>query len=61
VIVHKGLESCSKATDDEQDMLDEARGVTMESRLACQCVPDGSVDLVVEIPAWSRNLVREAH
>lgn len=61
MIVHKGLESCSKATDDEQDMLDEARGVTMESRLACQCVPDGSVDLVVEIPAWSRNLVREAH
>lgn len=61
VIVHKGLETCSKATDDEQDMLDEARGVTMESRLACQCVPDGSTDLVVEIPAWSRNLVREAH
>jgi len=61
VIVNKGLESCSKATDDEQDMLDEARGVTMESRLACQCVPDGSADLEVEVPAWSRNLVREAH
>jgi 2Fe-2S ferredoxin len=33
----------------------------MESRLACQCVPDGSTDLEVEVPAWSRNLVREAH
>jgi len=61
VIVHKGLETCNPATEDEQDMLDEARGVTMESRLACQCVPDGSTEMVVEIPAWSRNMVREAH
>ena len=30
------------------------------SRLACQCVPDGSTDLVVEVPSWNRNLVREA-
>ena len=61
VIVHKELESCNVATEDEQDMLDEARGVTMESRLACQCVPDGSTEMVVEVPAWSRNMVREAH
>ena len=59
VIVRQGLESCSEATDDELDMLDEARGVEMTSRLACQCVPDGTQDLVVEIPSWNRNLVKE--
>jgi 2Fe-2S ferredoxin len=41
------------------DQLDNARGVELESRLSCQCVPDGSRDVVVEIPAWNRNLVRE--
>lgn len=61
VIVKEGLDSCNKPTDDELDMLDEARGTTMESRLGCQCVPNGKKDLVVEIPKWSRNLVKEAH
>lgn len=59
VIVQEGLESCSEATDDELDMVDTARGVTTESRLACQCVPNGTQDLVVEIPAWNKNLARE--
>lgn len=59
VIVRKGLESCNEATDDEQDMIEEARGVELESRLACQCVPNGSADVVVEVPGWNRNLVKE--
>jgi 2Fe-2S ferredoxin len=61
VIVREGLESCSEATDDELDMVEEARGLTTESRLACQCVPNGTQDLVVEIPAWNKNLAREDH
>lgn len=61
VIVKEGLKSCNESTDDEQDMLDEARGLTTESRLGCQCVPNGTLDLVVEIPAWSRNMVKEGH
>jgi 2Fe-2S ferredoxin len=59
VIVREGLESCNEATDDELDMVEEARGVTTESRLGCQCVPNGTCDVVVEIPAWNRNLVSE--
>ena len=59
VIVREGLESCNETSEDEDDMLDEAPGLTMHSRLACQCVPDGSQNLVVEIPAWNRNLVKE--
>jgi 2Fe-2S ferredoxin len=60
VYVTKGAESCSPATEDEEDMLDEAPAVTSESRLSCQCVPDGSADVVVVIPKWNRNLVKEA-
>lgn len=61
VYVTNGLESCSTATDDEEDMLDTARGVTPESRLSCQCVPNGTSDLTVVIPAWNKNMVREGH
>ena len=40
-------------------MLDLAPGLTLNSRLACQAVPDGSEDLVVEIPSWNRNRISE--
>ncbi len=59
VIVRQGLTACGEATEDEEDQLDEAYGLTPQSRLACQCVPDGSSDLVVEVPDWNRNLARE--
>ncbi len=59
VIVREGSESCNEATDDELDQLDEAPGLEETSRLGCQCVPDGSKDLVVEVPNWNRNLVKE--
>ena len=61
VIVRKGLETCSEATEDEEDQLDQAPGLELKSRLACQCVPDGTQDLVVELPGWNRNLVHEEH
>ena len=61
VIVRQGINSCNEATDDEEDMLDLAPGLDPKSRLACQCVPDGSQDIIVEIPEWNRNLVSESH
>ncbi|KAA3612953.1 MAG: ferredoxin [Planctomycetota bacterium] len=61
VIVHEGFDSLPEATEGEEDMLDHAPGVGLKSRLACQAVPDGSEDLVVEIPSWNRNLVKEEH
>ena len=61
VYVTKGLNSCPKATDDEEDMLDTARGVTTESRLSCQCVPNGSENVEIVIPKWNKNLVKEGH
>lgn len=59
VVVRQGLGSCNDADEAEEDMLDTAPGLTPFSRLACQCVPDGSEDLVVEIPSWNRNAVKE--
>jgi 2Fe-2S ferredoxin len=59
VYVKQGLASCNEATEDEEDQLEEAPGITIQSRLGCQCVPDGSMDVVVEIPVWNRNAVKE--
>jgi len=61
VWVKKGLQSCNEPLDEELDQLDNAPGANLESRLACQCVPNGSEAVVVEIPAWNRNLAREHH
>lgn len=61
LIVKEGLQSCNEATDDENDQLDEAPAITLQSRLGCQCVPNGTMDLLVEIPALNKNLVKEGH
>src|ERR1700760_3963523 len=61
VIVKEGLRTCNESTEDEDDMLDMAPGLTPNSRLGCQTVPDGTSDLVVEIPDWNRNLAKEPH
>ena len=59
VIVREGLDSCNEATDDELDQLEEAPGITIKSRLGCQCVPNGTKDVLIEIPHWNRNAVKE--
>ncbi len=60
VIVHEGMQSCNEVSDAELDEIDEAPGSTPKSRLGCQCVPDGSADLVIEIPEWNKNYAKEA-
>ncbi len=61
VHVEAGLESCSESTEDEEDMLDLAPGLTGQSRLSCQCIPNGKVPVRVVIPEWNRNLASEEH
>ena len=61
VVVREGADTCNEASEDEEDMLDNAPGLEMHSRLGCQCVPDGTRDVVVEVPEWNRNLVSEEH
>jgi 2Fe-2S ferredoxin len=59
VIVRQGLNECNDPSDAEEDQLDDAYGLTPQSRLGCQCIPNGKKDVVVEIPQWNRNLSRE--
>ncbi|MBL4849511.1 MAG: 2Fe-2S iron-sulfur cluster binding domain-containing protein [Planctomycetes bacterium] len=61
VLDQGGFDTTNEASEDEEDMIDLAPGITGTSRLACQCVPDGTRDLVVEIPSWNRNAVQEGH
>lgn len=60
VYVREGLESLNEATEDEDDMLDKAWGLDPDSRLSCQALV-GDVDLVVEIPKYTINMVSENH
>jgi 2Fe-2S ferredoxin len=60
IIVKQGLDSCNESSEEEEDQLDNAPGLEPESRLACQCVPDGSAEILIQIPEWNRNMVKEA-
>ena len=60
VIVREGLESLNEAEEKEEDLLDKAWGLEPNSRLSCQAVIDQQ-DLVIEIPKYSINMVKEGH
>ena len=59
VKIKSGIKSINVPTDDEQDQLEEAPGLSHNSRLGCQSVPNGSEDVVVQVPAWGRNIIKE--
>jgi ferredoxin, 2Fe-2S len=61
VVIKQGVDTIPESSEAEDDMLEQAPGLTATSRLGCQSVPDGSSDLVVEVPLWNRNLVKESH
>lgn len=61
IIIREGFESLNQSSDDEEDQVDRAPGANPRSRLACQAVPNGTTNVVVEIPNWNRNLVREGN
>ncbi len=60
VIVREGLESLTVAEEKEEDLLDKAWGLEPNSRLSCQAVV-ATQDLVIEIPKYSINMVKEGH
>jgi 2Fe-2S ferredoxin len=60
VVVREGGASLNTPSEDEEDMLDKAWGLTAQSRLSCQAIV-GTQDLVVEIPKYTINLAREHH
>jgi 2Fe-2S ferredoxin len=60
VIVREGFDSLNESSEEEDDLLDKAWGLEPESRLSCQAVV-GDEDLVVEIPKYTINQVKENH
>ena len=53
------VEVLKDPTEDEEDMLDLAFGLTKTSRLGCQIVMSEELDgLVVSLPPGSRNLLK---
>ena len=58
VIVREGFNSLSPSTEDEDDLLDRAWGLTPQSRLSCQAIVAGD-KLVVELPRYTINFAKE--
>lgn len=50
VIVASGFNTCNPISSEEEDQLGNAAGRTEQSRLSCQCIPNGSEDVVIQIP-----------
>lgn len=60
VVVRQGFSSLEEATDDEEDLLDRAWGLSSTSRLSCQARIAGA-DLTIEIPRYTINHAKENH
>jgi 2Fe-2S ferredoxin len=58
VIVRGGFDSLAPSSDDEDDLLDRAWGLTPLSRLSCQALVQDA-PLTVEIPKYTINYARE--
>ncbi len=47
VIIKEGMDNLPEITDEEEEQLDEAVGLTLESRLGCQCKIHGPVTIYI--------------
>lgn len=63
VKIERGAAHLSPASEDEEDQLDSARDVDLNSRLGCQArvvsAPPADAVIAVVIPSWNVNLVQE--
>jgi 2Fe-2S ferredoxin len=56
--VREGGGSLNPSSEDEDDLLDRAWGLTPQSRLSCQAIVAGE-KLVVELPRYTINYAKE--
>ena len=57
-IIREGFDSLAPSSEDEDDLLDRAWGLTPVSRLSCQALVEDK-KLVVEIPKYTINHAKE--
>lgn len=60
VHIREGFDSLEESSEQEDDYLDKAWGLDMDSRLSCQALV-GEESLVIEIPKYTINMVSESH
>lgn len=61
VVGAEWFDKLEEATEDEEDMLDLAFGLTPTSRLGCQIIMCDELDgLTVQLPAATRNMMVES-
>lgn len=60
VYVREGFDSLEESSEDEDDYLDKAWGLDMDSRLSCQAIV-ADEPLTIEIPRYTINMVSESH
>ncbi len=59
VYIEEGMDLISEATEAEEDRVEEAPGLQRNSRLSCQCQILKPGKIVMRVPAWNRNAVKE--
>lgn len=59
VYIEQGMELLSSSTEAEDDRVEEAMDPRRNSRLACQCEILKPGKVVVRVPSWNRNAVKE--
>jgi 2Fe-2S ferredoxin len=59
VYIEEGMDLLAESTEAEEDRVEEAPDIRRNSRLACQCEIKKCGKIVVRIPAWNRNAVKE--
>ena len=58
IVADEWFDKLKEATEDEEDMLDLAFGLTHTSRLGCQIILTDELDgLVVSLPPSSKNMM----
>ena len=58
--LEEGEDAFNEPEDEELDRVEEAPGNDMTSRLSCQCkLQESGHRIVVRVPAWNRNAVKE--
>ena len=62
VIVKQGFNKLGEASEQEEDLLDRAPGLTPTSRLGCQAViEDPNAEVVIVVPRFTINQISESH
>ena len=59
IYVEQGMNNLTEPTEAEDDRVEEAPGLQRNSRLSCQCVIEGDGPIVVRVPSWNRNAIKE--